>query len=148
MFGLVPRRRNRGEGALSPTTGSNPLEMMRREFESVFDRFLGGWPLAENWNFGHAWGVAWSDNEKELVLRAEMPGFELPEVDVRVAGDVLTITAEHKPAEGEARELQRSFTLPSGLDKSKVDAVYRNGILEVHLPKSPEVQPRKIEVKA
>jgi len=150
MFGLIPRRRNRNEGAILPRN-ENALELMRREFESVFDRFIGGWPMAETPDLAGAWGVDWKENDKEMTLRAELPGFDLSEIDVQVAGDVLNITAAHKAAEGadrDDRQIRRSFTLPSGLEAEKVEAVYRNGVLEVHLPKTPAVQPRKIEVKA
>jgi HSP20 family protein len=132
----------------------NPFAVMQREFDSMFDRFFGDRPWAETWDMKRSWGIEWTETEKELVLRAELPGFELSEIDVRVAGDVLTITAEHKVPDGETTEerrvteVRRSFTLPSGLETEKVEAVYCNGVLEVHLPRSPEVQPRRIEVKA
>jgi HSP20 family protein len=151
MFGLIPWRRNRSEGALSRI--ESPFELMRREFDTVFDRFFGGWPLAEPAEMTRAWGIEWTEGEKEMVLRAELPGFEAAEINVEVAGDVMTITAEHKVPEGEAkketeyRQMRRSFTLPETVTTENVEAVYRNGILELHLPKRPEVQPRKIEVK-
>jgi HSP20 family protein len=126
---------------------------MRHEFGTVFDRFFGGWPLVETPEMSRTWGIEWTEGEKEMVLRAELPGFELAEINVEVTGDVLAITAEHKVPEGEAkketgyRQMRRSFTLPETVTTENVEAVYRNGILELHLPKRPEVQPRKIEVK-
>jgi len=93
------------------------------------------------------------EKENEVVLRAEVPGFEMKELDVTVRGDELTILAEHKePAKGEAVErrqarLERSVTLPSGVEPEKIEATYRNGVLEVHVPRIPEAKPRRIEVK-
>jgi HSP20 family protein len=151
MFGLIPWRRSRSEGAVSRF--ESPFELVRRDFDTVFDRFFGGWPLTEPAELGRAWGVDWTDSEKEMVLRAELPGFEPAEINLEVSGDVLTITAEHKVPEGEAkketlyRQMKRSFTLPAAVTADTVEAVYRHGILEVHLPKRPEVQSRKIEVK-
>jgi HSP20 family protein len=68
---------------------------------------------------------------------------------------VLTIKAGHKEEvkgkpkfeEAVERRLEKAFTLPPGTDKEKVAANYRNGILEVHVPKTPEAKPRQIEVK-
>jgi HSP20 family protein len=154
MFSLIPWKRNRGEGALQSAL-DNPFELMHREFDSVFDRFFGGWPLAKPEEMARAWGVDWMENEKEWVLRAELPGFELSEIDVHVAGKVLTITAEHKATEDGAgdkirqhQQMKGVFSLPQGVTAENVEATYRNGVLEVHLPKLPEAQPRKIEVKA
>jgi HSP20 family protein len=92
-----------------------------------------------------------------VVVRAEAPGFEATDFDVQVSGDVLTIRAEHKeesreggeggPAESRYGCFERWVTLPGGTDRDKVEARYRNGVLEVHLPKTPEAQGRRIEVK-
>jgi HSP20 family protein len=78
--------------------------------------------------------------------------------DVHVAGDVLTITAEHKEKEAKGKDgepeaerryarMRRSLTLPPGIEPEQVTATYRNGVLEVHLPRKPEALGRRIEVK-
>jgi HSP20 family protein len=84
-----------------------------------------------------------------------VPGFEARELDVQLTGNLLTIRAEHMETpgkEGEPMEraygrLERTLTLPEGIVPEKVEALYRNGVLEVHVPKTPEAQPRRIEVK-
>jgi HSP20 family protein len=82
-----------------------------------------------------------------------MPGFELGEIEVTLRGNELTVRAEHtEPTEGEAKEgryarLERTVTLPAGVEPSKVEARYHNGVLEVHVPRAPETMPRRIEVK-
>jgi HSP20 family protein len=145
MFGLTPQRRERA---------AMPLERLRQEFASLFDRAFG-WAVP--WETMEPYGFEMEDKGPEVVVRAEMPGFEIGEIDVRLAGNVLTIVAEHKEkAEGKEKEpveraygrLERTVTLPEGVEPAKVEAHYRNGVLEVHLPKAPGLQPRRIEVKA
>jgi HSP20 family protein len=83
-----------------------------------------------------------------------VPGFEASELEVNLTGNTLTIRAEHKkvkeakePAERPHARLERTLTLPEGVSLDKVEACYHTGVLEVHLPKNPEVKPRHIEVK-
>jgi HSP20 family protein len=152
MFNLIPWRRR------ETTRSDNPLALLRNEFDSLFDRFLG-WtnPMAlDEWSGQNGWGLEMKDEDKELVVRAEAPGFEAEDFDVQVQGNVLTIRAQRKQETGKKdednfayseRRLERSVTLPAEIDHDKVQATYRNGILELHLPKSPEAQGRRIEVK-
>jgi HSP20 family protein len=99
-------------------------------------------------------GFETEEAEKEYLIRAELPGFEPPEVAVEVKGEVLTVKAIHKePEEGKGEkkgryaEVERSLLLPPDIVPEKIEAQLHNGILEVHLPKAPEVVPRRIEVK-
>lgn len=158
MFSLIPWRRGRRTGELIPRTERFGL---LNDFETVFDRLFGGWPLvAAPDEMPLAWSTDFEETEKEVIVRAELPGFELSEIDVRVAGDLLTIKAEHheaKAKEGEKeaktetrvdRTLRRSVTLPPGTDTEKAVARYHNGVLELRLPRLPEASGRSIEVKA
>jgi HSP20 family protein len=125
--------------------------MLREEFEPIFERMFGTWPVAlHEWR---AWphGFEMTETEKEYVVRAELPGFEPTEVEVLLRGGVLTIEAKHgeKPKEPktEAEErayahMRRSVTLPEGVELEKLTAIYRNGVLEVRVPKTPEVAAR------
>lgn len=152
MFSLIPWRRT--EPVIRRREG-DPFELMRRDFDRFFNRFFEGWPVAwpeTNWEY--AWGVTMDENDKEVIVRFELPGFETEEIDLRLAGNVLSVEAEHKEVgakEGEevqTRHVRREITLPTGLDFDKVEARYHSGILEVKVPKTPEAQGRKIEVKA
>jgi HSP20 family protein len=133
---------------------ANPFALLRREFDSLFDDFFSDWPNIAN----TGWGLDMEDAGKEMIVRAEAPGFEAHEFDVQLRGNQLFIRAEHKeeakqgngqeqPASSRYGVYERWLTLPTGLDADKVDARYRNGVLEVHLPKTPEAVGRKIEVK-
>jgi HSP20 family protein len=75
---------------------------------------------------------------------------------VRLTGDLLTMRAEHtEPAVAEAKEpverrhdvWERTVTLPLGIVPERVEARCHNGVLEVHVPRAPELAPRRIEVK-
>jgi HSP20 family protein len=163
MFGLMPRSRERALGRLE-----TPFRLLREEWLPVFERFFGAWPITpmEPWEWPRPTGLTMTETEKEVVVRAELPGFGPPEVEVVLHGDVLTIEATHgkevpaaeaKEAEGKKEEprpeygyahVRRSVTLPAGVDLEKVEAVYRNGVLEVRVPKAPEAIGRRIDVKA
>ena len=159
MFGLMPLgRRSRKESALVPREYT-PLDLLRREFASLFDRAFSRWPIPFEtpWEMVEPWGLEMEEKEKEVVVRAEVPGFETSELDVQLAGDVLILRAEHrekvagkeeKPVERCRERWERQLTLPANIEPDKVEARYRNGILEVHLPKVAEVQPRRVAVKA
>src|SRR3954453_22923418 len=97
MADLTPWR----EGSRSPNLGEwrgHPLERMRREFDSLFDRFFGAWPtpFAGEDPWARPAGLDVTTQGNEMVIRAEVPGFEASDLDVRVQGDFLTIRAEHK----------------------------------------------------
>jgi HSP20 family protein len=129
-----------------------PFDLLRREFASLFDRAFPAWPLGPTWE-PEPWGLGMEEREDEVVVRAEVPGFEPNELEVSLRDNELTVRAEHtEPAKGVAGErrharLERTMTLPPGVDREKVEARYRNGVLEVHVPRRPEAKARRIEVK-
>jgi len=159
MFNLTPWRKKEknGEQALTRLEDEFPLNQLRREFDTIFDRFFRGWPtpLMADWPADRFWGLDLDDTGNEVVVRAEAPGFEAGDFDIQVSGNLLTIRAQKKHEtdqkqdgyQYEERQLQRSVTLPAGVDADKVDARYRNGILELRLPKPPQALGRRIEVK-
>jgi HSP20 family protein len=128
---------------------------MPEEFATLFNRFLNTWPVLERAEWPYAWGLTTEEKEKEFVIRVELPGFEPEEVKVDLLAERLTVEAEHKePAEKAAEKtegayahVKRELTLPPGVELEKAEAVYRNGVLEVHLPRKPEAVGRRIEIK-
>ena len=135
----------------------NPLLQMRRLHDDLGrlsgrhgrpDTGSGGLPRVNLW--GGAEG---------LVLVAELPGLQADAIEVRVLRDTLTLAGEYPEpelAEG-ARVLrserprgrfQRSFRLPFAPDPERVEARCSRGVLEVHLRRPAELEPRKIEVQA
>ncbi|SDE50197.1 Hsp20/alpha crystallin family protein [Ruegeria marina] len=102
------------------------------------------------------------DKENEVKLMADLPGLTEKDNDVQVTDSRLTISGEKREEieeggkEGERYVSERRFgsfmrriALPEGIDQDKIDASFRNGVLTVHLPKTPEAQhpARKIEVR-
>src|SRR5439155_17130755 len=119
--------------------------------------FFGRWPMAGEWGREQFWDVDMEEKDKEIIVRAEAPGFDAKEFEVQASGNTLTIRAEHKEGaekkEGETgawgfRRFERSLTLPSGVSADKAEAHYRNGVLELHLPRTEEARAHRIEVKA
>lgn len=99
------------------------------------------------------------DKERYLV-RADMPGMNKDDINVFIEGDTLIISGEKKEEykketegythlERSSGSFQRSFTLPQNIEKEKVNASYRDGVLELSLLKigEPEKKGTKIEIK-
>jgi HSP20 family protein len=153
MFALKPWTRRRM--APVPRTESPFFGWMPEEFSTLFNRFLTDWPMMEMPDGPYPWGMTTEEKEKEIVVRVELPGFKPEELKVELTGETLKIEAEHKetPEKGEEKtegayaHVKRVLTLPAGVEPERVEAVYRNGVLEVHVPRKPEAVGRRIEVK-
>jgi HSP20 family protein len=98
------------------------------------------------------------EDEKEYLIKAEVPEVKKDDVRVTVQDDVVTITGERiLEKEGKGKKYHRverpygrfvrSFTLPEDADGNKVAAEFKDGVLSVHLPKSEKAKPKTIEVK-
>jgi HSP20 family molecular chaperone IbpA len=95
---------------------------------------------------------------EEILLTADIPGADESRVDITLEKNILTINAQVDAGMFENRRLayqeyglgdfQRSFVLSGEIDREKIEAVVRNGVLTLHLPKSPAARSRKIAVKA
>jgi HSP20 family molecular chaperone IbpA len=95
---------------------------------------------------------------EEILLTADIPGADESRVDITLEKNILTINARVDAGWFENRQLayqeyglgdfQRSFALSGEIDREKIEAVVRNGVLTLHLPKSPAARSRKIAVKA
>jgi len=160
MFALKPWTKRRT--SLLPRVETPVFGWMPEEFGKMFNRFFTRWPMEEFFEEEeYPWGLTMEEKEKELLIRVELPGFEPAEVKVETLGEKLTVEAEHKePAEKpekkekEEKETERAYThvkrvvtLPPGVEPEKAEAVYRNGVLEVRVPRKPEAMGRRIELK-
>ncbi len=99
-----------------------------------------------------------SEDDKEYAIKAELPDVKKEDIKLNVHDDVLTITGERKYEKEEKGKkyhrveraygsFMRSFTLPEDADGTKVTAEYKDGLLNVRLPKSEKAKPKTIEVK-
>lgn len=155
---LIPWKKHGNKqqtGELTASKGDQWAEMISA-LDSVFDRFRSG-DLSlpeefERWNVG--WGCDIKDSEDEIVVRADAPGFEPDEIDIKMSGNQLVLQAEHRETDtsGGHRttygKFYRSMTMPRGIEPDKITAEYKNGVLEVHLPKGEETRTRRIPVAA
>jgi HSP20 family protein len=151
--------RRKPEKGLTPWQPYREMEEMGRRFEDFFGRPF----LPAIWRRFPSEEMIWSpaidvlEKEDKFVVKVELPGVKEEDVDVSVAGDMLTISGE-KQAESEVKKkgyyysessygsFSRSVTMPSTVDASKIEASYDKGVLEITLPKAPEVNPKKIKV--
>lgn len=160
---LIPFGRERRSVPVRRDRGEHPMETFQREVNRLFDDFfraptlLGGSDGA----FATMPRVDVSESEREYEVTAELPGMEEKDVEVVLADNVLTVRGEKK-AEREEKDknfylsersfgsFRRAIPLPAEVDEDKVEAQFKNGVLTVRLPKSPEAQAktRRIEVKA
>ena len=99
------------------------------------------------------------EREDDLVIRAEVAGLEKDDVDISVENNTLMLRGERKREsefeEKDAYHLERSFgiftrsfILPKTVDSTRISAFYKNGVLELTIPKVEQAKPRKIEIKA
>ena len=99
-----------------------------------------------------------TEDDKEYLIKAELPEVKKEDIKLTVDEDVLTITGERKYEKEEKGKkyhrveraygsFMRSFTLPEDAEGSKVSAECKDGLLKVHLPKSEKAKPKSIEVK-
>jgi len=99
------------------------------------------------------------EKDGSLVIRAELPGVEKKDIDVRIENGVLTLHGERKREttidEENAYRMERvygtftrSFSLPTTVDPSKINAVFKDGILELSVPKLESAKPKRIEIRA
>lgn len=96
------------------------------------------------------------ENANELIVYADVPGATKDSVAIHVDKGQLTLEARRDTsergsaifAEYRAADYYRVFTVPQGIDASKIEAELSSGVLRVKLPKSESLKPRKIEIKA
>jgi len=120
-------------------------DFFRSDF--VFDSAMGTWYPPVNI----------VEQEKELVLEAELPGVKKDDVQIEVKGNILHLKGEKKISREvneenyRLRELRtgtfnRTFTLPNEVDPEKVKAEYKDGVLRITLPKVEAAIPRRIQI--
>ena len=143
-------------GGMATSGGVDPFYRLREEFNRLFDPFFSGgrgfWEMTRP----EGWGMDVDEDEKNLTVHAEAPGFEPDDFDLQVQGNQLVLCACTKGETDEKdrgyhewrqREFYRSVMLPTGVSAEKAEADYHNGILTVKLPKTEESKSRHIEVK-
>ena len=93
----------------------------------------------------------------DIVLKAELPGVDPKDVDIRLENNVLTLRGQRKLEDEVKREsyhrversygsFSRSFTLPTVVDQAAIKAEFKDGLLQVTLPKREEAKPKQIQI--
>jgi HSP20 family protein len=130
-------------------------EPFTREIDRIFDAFFNQTDQGRRW----VPPMDLVEVEDHFVLKADLPGLREGDVNIEVQDGTLTISGERK-AEHEQREkgwyriersfgsFSRSLTLPDGVDPDGIDASFRDGVLEVHIPKPEERKPRRIAISS
>jgi HSP20 family protein len=135
-------------------------DRMNRIFEDAFRGVPRQGTSEEDWALGGSWAppVDIYEHDGTLVLKAELPGIEAKDVDVRVENNVLTLRGERKFDQEVKREschrveraygtFTRSFTLPNVVDTTNIKAEFKDGVLRVTLPKREEAKPKQIQIQ-
>jgi HSP20 family protein len=137
------------------------LQAVQDRLNRVFDDAFRGVPRGgdDEWALGGSWApsVDIFEHEGNLVLKAELPGVDPKDVDVRVENNVLTLRGERRLETEVKKEkyhrveraygtFSRSFTLPNVVDTEKIKAEYKDGVLQVTLPQREEAKPKQIQV--
>ncbi len=134
-------------------------ERMNRIFDDAFRGVGRHHGEEDDWALGGTWAppVDIYEQDGNLVLKAELPGIDPKDVDVRVENNVLTLTGERK-FENEVKRDQyhrveraygrfsRSFTLPNVVDTGNIKAEFKDGLLRVVMPKREEAKPKQISI--
>lgn len=134
----------------------NPMDAIFK-FDSDFDRmFRSAVDTCRPQSFASP-RIEVSETQDAFKITADMPGMEKDNIKIAVEDSTLTISGERsEETKGDAKvvwserrssSFQRSFRLADNIDSARVSADYKNGILEVTLPKKEEAKPRTIEVK-
>jgi HSP20 family protein len=156
----------RKDKIMKTLTTWNPLREME-EFQNRFSTLFGGFPtfpvrLPKNDDTFKLpdWSplVDISEDDHEYLFKADLPEMKKDDVKVTFENGILYISGERKTEKEEKKKkfhrlerffgtFERTFTVPEDADATKIVAEFREGVLQVHLPKRPMPKPQLIEVK-
>jgi HSP20 family protein len=135
----------------------NGLARLHNEMDDLFDGFFRG--LDRPFAGYKAWpAIDVAEEENAVIVRAEVPGCKADDVEISVYGNTLTISGEKKLEEEKKEKgyyymestygsFRREITLPTDVDAGKIDAVCKDGVLSITLPKAASAKAVKVKVK-
>jgi HSP20 family protein len=136
------------------------LESLRNEMDRLFESFAGSTQPSGIRQSEWMPRVDLLEHENEFVLVADLPGMKQEDINVSVQDNVLTLEGKrtfahvengqgkYQYSERVAGTFCRRFMLSTAVNAEKITAAYKNGVLEVHLPKAVEAQPKRVTVQA
>jgi HSP20 family protein len=152
MRSLIPWRWKEGQSA-----PENALTEFRREVDDLFNQFFGkSGPLsAFAAGFNPPFDI--SETDQEILVKAELPGVDPKEIEVNITGSTLTIKGEKREEREEKTEnmhrversfghFSRSITLPCEVKEDSIEASFKNGVLNLKLPKTESSKKKSIKI--
>ena len=135
------------------------FDLLHRDLDEIAGRRFGA-AIPANGNLAD-WvpAVDILEDKDRFVLRADIPGVDPDDIEISMDKGILTLSGQRKEEKSTSFDglkriervhgrFRRRFTLPEAADADNITARSANGILEVTIPKQPEVQPRRITVQA
>lgn len=163
----TPARKTKAEAAAAKPAGASPVTF--NDLEKFFEDFMErAWkhPLRFEWPrlpelpslLPQTPAVDVVDREKDVVVRAQLPGFKKSELDVSIADRTLTIKGERREEQKEEKDnyfhqeirtgsFSRSVLLPAEVDAGKAEATFKDGVLELTLPKRRIAKQQQVAVR-
>ncbi|MGC8605156.1 MAG: Hsp20/alpha crystallin family protein [Desulfomonilaceae bacterium] len=154
MRSLIPWRWKEG-----PDVPDNALTEFRREVDDLFNQFFGspGWLPGTYFNKAFTPVFDVSETDEDLFVKAELPGVDPKDIEVDLAGSTLTVKGEKKEEREEKGQnmhriersfgrFSRSITLPCEVKEDAVEANFKNGVLNLKLPKAEASKKRSIKI--
>lgn len=143
---------------LVPRRPWQELRSIKEELDNLFERLFGREEVAVRKEFAPFPAVDMEETEDEFIVKAELPGMDRKDIQVELVGNNLVIKGEKRRETEERRgdyhraeryygTFYRSIPLPLEVAMDKIRARYRDGVLEVVLPKSEEAKRRTVRVK-
>ncbi len=138
------------------------IKHLRDFFDDLFDFEImpQSRRLRRRWLEGGEWSppVDVIDKKDIILVKAELPGIDKKDVKISLSENTLTVRGERKEEQEVKKEnyyccervrgsYSRTIALPVEIDKTKVKASFKNGVLEIILPKTEEVKPKEIEIE-
>ncbi len=139
------------------SNAGSDLDIFRRSISDLFDDFFS---LKPSGFFDHDWvpAIDVREDNKMIYVKAEMPGMEEKDIDVRIEKGMLTISGEKSEERRENDDkrviiterkygsFHRSLRLPEGVKLDGVKAGFKNGVLTIEIPREKPVEPKKLKI--
>jgi len=151
MFDIMPWRKSKT--SLSNT--DNSIERFRKETDALFNRFFD----MSDWGDSLQPKVDVIEKKKTIVVKAEIPGMEVDDLDISLNGQYLTLSGNKKQevnksqgdyyhVESSYGSFSRTVQLPAEVDQSDVDASYKKGVLSIELKKTRPGKSTRIQIQS
>jgi len=155
---LIPWKSKREE---LPLAHLSPLGTMRSEFDRLFHSLMGSeprWPEMAGWWSSAELPLDVEESDKQIKVRAEIPGVKAEDLHVSIEGGALVIAGEKKESQERKEQgyhyqerrfgsFRREVPLPVAVNADSVQAEYKDGVLSLTMDKSQEALPKRIPVK-